>query len=830
MSTPQDIFDRFSDSSRKVLVTAQKIAEEMGSGIGSQHVLLALAVTPGSLSYDILTAYEVKVDRIRILLSLSGLRIRLPQGLTPELRQVVEIAALKASSFGHREIEPEHLLFAMVSESRSTAYEIILRLGVNPGHIRAELEEQLDAIAAEPEEMLSQRSGRAEGGASVRSRDSRSRVRTPALDYFGADLTTLAREGKLDPVIGRENEIQRTIQILSRRTKNNPVLVGEPGVGKTAIAEGLAQRMVEGQVSDALKDKRIVSLDLALLVAGTSYRGQFEERIKKVLQEIQQVGNIILFIDEVHSLVGAGSAEGSMDAGNIMKPALSKGQIRMIGATTLDDYRKYIEKDAALERRMAKVIISEPSMEETVEILRGLRLKYEQHHQVTITDEAVEAAAQLSTRYIQDRFLPDKAIDLIDEAGAAKHLGRVDKNPGVVALENKLEEIAGKKERAIDKQDFEMAAKLRDEEAATREKISKFTQKTGTPDRITREDIAKVVAQWTGIPVTDLVKDERERLLNLEERLTTHIIGQAEAITSIASALRRSRSGLSNPNRPIGSFLFLGPTGVGKTELVKVLAKEVFGREDALIKIDMSEFMERHNVSRLTGAPPGYVGFEESGKLTEAVRNKPYSVVLFDEIEKAHPDTFNILLQIFEDGYLSDAKGRRVSFKNTIVVMTSNLGTAELSRVGAIGFKSRGEAAKTAEKEYEEIKERLLSGLKEQFRPELLNRIDRIVVFRPLKPSDLREIVDIQIAELVARVQAEGITIKVTDPVKEILAKKGFDPEFGARPLRRTISELIEDPLSEKILSGEFKPGDTVKIDLPAGRHGAKGDTITFRK
>jgi ATP-dependent Clp protease ATP-binding subunit ClpC len=828
MPSNSEIFDRFSDSSRKVLVTAQKIAEEMGSGIGSQHLLLALAVTPGSLAYDILTAYEVKVDRIRVLLSLSGLRIRLPQGLTSELRQVLEIAALKASSLGHREVEPEHLLFGMVSESRSTAYEIILRLGVNPGHIRSELEEQFEAIATEPEEMMTPRA-RIDGGA-VRTREPRSRTRTPALDYFGIDLTAQAREGKLDPVVGREDEIQRTIQILSRRTKNNPVLVGDPGVGKTAIAEGLAQRIVSQDVPDALRDKRIVGLDLALLVAGTSYRGQFEERIKKVLQEIQQAGNVILFIDEVHSIVGAGSAEGSMDAGNIMKPALAKGQIRMIGATTLDEYRKYIEKDAALERRMAKVSVSEPSPEETLEILKGLRGKYEEHHQVKISDEAIKEAVSLSTRYIQDRFLPDKAIDLIDEAGAAKHLGKIDKEPGLVSLEKKLDEIAAKKDRAIGRQDFEEAAKLRDEEEELRDKIGKFTRKTGATDEITREDIAKVVGQWTGIPVTDLVKDERERLLNLEERLERYIVGQKEAITAIASALRRSRSGLSNPNRPIGSFLFLGPTGVGKTELVKVLAREVFGREDALIKIDMSEFMERHNVSRLTGAPPGYVGYEEAGKLTESVRNKPYSVVLFDEIEKAHPDTFNILLQILEDGYLTDAKGRKVSFKNTIVVMTSNLGTAELSRVGAIGFKSGGEATKTAEKEYEEIKERLLAGLKEQFRPEFLNRIDRIVVFRPLKPQDLREIVDIQIAELAGRVQAEGLNIKVTDPVKEILVKKGFDPEFGARPLRRTISELIEDPLSEKILSGEFKSGDSVKIDLPAGRHGAKGDVITFRK
>ena len=825
MPSPRDIFNKFSEAARRVLVATQKIAEDMNSGIGSQHLLLALAITPGTIAYDLLHAYNVKIDQIRLILSLSGLKNRLPHGLSPEMQRVLEGAALKSSHWGHQSIDPEHLLYAMVSDPKSIGYEVILRLGVNPSNLKQELEEQL--TEQDEHEVLEAEALPAtlEEETKVKTREPKAKMATPALDYFTVDLTRQAREGKLDPVIGREKEIQRAVQVLSRRTKNNPVLVGDPGVGKTAIVEGLAQRIEARDVPELLTEKRIVSLDLALLVAGTSYRGQFEERIKKVLQEVTQSGNIILFIDEVHTMVGAGSAEGSMDAGQILKPGLAKGQIRMIGATTLDEYRKHIEKDAALERRFQKILIEEPTEEETIAILQGLRPRYEQHHNVTITDEAILAAVALGKRYIQDRFLPDKAIDLIDEAAAATHLLPKEKSRALEAKQREVAEVTAKKEVSIEKQDFEEAARLRDKEQRLREELLLLQSRRGSRgDRpvIDREQIAAVVAMWTGIPVTSLVKDDRDRLLNLEALLKARIVGQDEAIGVIAKAIRRNKSGIGNPNRPIGSFLFLGPTGVGKTELVKVLAREIYGKEDALIKVDMSEFMERHNISRLVGAPPGYVGYEDAGKLTEGVRNRPYSVVLLDEIEKAHPEVFNILLQIMEDGVLTDAKGRRVSFRNAILVMTSNLGTEELTRA-SIGFKSPA-TERSAEHEFEQMKETVMQSLKERFRPEILNRLDKVIVFRPLGRGEIMQIVDLQLAELSERLAKEGIALRVDQMVKELIAEQGFDPNFGARPIRRTIADLIEDPLSQKIIEGKFKKGNRVQAHL------TKEKTIEFRK
>jgi ATP-dependent Clp protease ATP-binding subunit ClpC len=825
MPTPRDIFNKFSETARRVLVTTQKIAEDMNSGIGSQHLLLALAITPGTLAYDLLHAYNVKIDQIRLILSLSGLKNRLPQGLSPEIQRVLERAALAASHGGHRQIEPEHLLSAIVSDPKSVGFEVILRLGVNPSHLKQELENQL---SQEGETEMLEEEGLPEAifpEPRIRTRELKKTVATPALDYFTVDLTRLASEGKLDPVIGREKEIQRAIQILSRRTKNNPVLVGDPGVGKTAIVEGLAQRIVTGEVPNHLSDKRIVNLDLALLVAGTSYRGQFEERIKKILQEVTQAANIILFIDEVHTMVGAGSAEGSMDAGQILKPGLAKGQIRMIGATTQEEYRKYIEKDAALERRFQKILIEEPSEEETMAILKGLRERYEEHHRVRITDEAIAAAVSLSKRYIQDRFLPDKAIDLIDEASAATHLVPKEATKSQEEKQKEIVEMVTRKNEAIERQNFEEAARLRDREQKMREELLALQSRRGEEKDvpvIAREQIAAVVSMWTGIPVTSLVKDDRERLLHLEDLLKKRIIGQDEAISTIAQAIRRNKSGIGNPNRPIGSFLFLGPTGVGKTELVKVLAKEIYGKEEALIKVDMSEFMERHTISRLVGAPPGYVGYEEAGKLTETIRNHPYSVVLLDEIEKAHPDVFNILLQIMEDGYLTDAKGRKVSFKNTILVLTSNLGTEELTRA-SIGFKSEATLA-SAENEFTQMKETVMQSLKERFRPEILNRLDKIIVFRPLGREQIRQIVDLQLSELAERLQNEGVSIIVDQKVKDLIAEKGFDPHFGARPIRRTIADFLEDPLSEKMIEGRLKKGDRVRVGLK------KDKTVEFVK
>ncbi|HHX50137.1 MAG TPA: ATP-dependent Clp protease ATP-binding subunit, partial [Clostridia bacterium] len=647
---------------------------------------------------------------------------------------------------------------------------------------------------------------------------------TPTLDSFGRDLTSIAREGKLDPVVGRQKEIERVIQVLSRRTKNNPVLIGEPGVGKTAIAEGLAQRIVDNKVPETLANKRVVTLDMASLVAGSKYRGEFEERMRKVIQEIRTVGNIVLFIDELHTLIGAGAAEGAIDAANILKPALARGELQTIGATTIDEYRKHIEKDAALERRFQPIMVGEPTVEETIEILKGLRDRYEAHHRVTISDEALVAAAKLSDRYISDRFLPDKAIDLIDEAASRVRLDIHTAPPQVKELEARLEKTKNEKEAAVNAQEFETAASLRDEEQKIRSQLEQvkkaWNDKRGKEDSVVgEENIASIVSSWTGIPVTRLEEKETERLLKLEEILHKRVIGQEEAVKALAKAVRRARAGLKDPKRPVGSFIFLGPTGVGKTELARALAEALFGDEEAMVRLDMSEYMEKHTVSRLVGAPPGYVGYEEAGQLTEAVRRHPYSVILLDEIEKAHPEVFNILLQVLEDGRLTDAKGRTVDFRNTVIIMTSNVGAGTLRRQGRVGFGG----AETEADAYEKMKDNIMSELKKTFRPEFLNRVDEPVVFHSLNREHIKRIVDLMIEELNGRLQDHGLKVEVTPAAAEVLTNEGFDENFGARPLRRAILRLIEDPLSDGLLEGKFQEGDTILAEAEEGK-------IIFRK
>ncbi|HHY90266.1 MAG TPA: ATP-dependent Clp protease ATP-binding subunit, partial [Clostridiales bacterium] len=646
------------------------------------------------------------------------------------------------------------------------------------------------------------------------------RQSTPTLDRYGRDLTEMAREGKLDPVVGREREIERVIQILSRRTKNNPCLIGEPGVGKTAIAEGLAQRIVEGNIPEILKDKRVVSLDLASMVAGAKYRGEFEERLKKIMEELRQAGDVILFIDEMHTIIGAGAAEGAIDASNILKPALARGELQAIGATTIDEYRKHIEKDAALERRFQPILVEEPTVEETIEILKGLRDRYEAHHRVKITDEALEAAARLSHRYITDRYLPDKAVDLMDEAASKVRLKAVTQPSELKTLEEKLEELAKEKEEAISTQDFEKAAVIRDKEKQIREELSrqKDKWKTGQTDQITvgEEEIAETVSNWTGIPVSKLAEGESERLLKMESILHEKVIGQDEAIEAVSRAIRRARVGIKDPKRPIGSFIFLGPTGVGKTELSKALAEALFGDADAMIRIDMSEYMEKHTVARLIGAPPGYVGYEEGGQLTEKVRSKPYSVILFDEIEKAHPDVFNVLLQILDDGRATDGKGKVVDFKNTVIIMTSNVGASTIRRQRTLGFAGAVEDEK--KDAYEKMKENIMEELRKTFRPEFLNRIDEVIVFHPLEQEHIYQIVDLMVKDLEKKMAALNVHIEVTEAAKKFLGEKGFDQEYGARPLKRTITRMIEDKLSEEILKGTISKDDAIVADVEDGK------------
>ena len=811
--------NKFTPRAEESLRLAQEAAEEMGHGyVGSEHLLLGLMREEEGIAHRVLEEAGLTDDMICDVLHRSvgtGLSGAAPsQGLTPRAKSAVELAVSEASRTGAGYIGTEHLLMGLLREGNNMAIRVLRTVGIDPKKLYSAVVKKINEAP---------RAAAAAGGNSAApSREDGKKG--GALAEFTRDLTEAARSGKLDPVIGREKEIARVIQILSRRTKNNPVLIGEPGVGKTAIAEGLAQRIVAADVPEDLLDKRVLSLDLSGMVAGTKYRGEFEERIKNTINEVKKAGNVILFIDELHTIVGAGSAEGAVDAANILKPALSRGEIRVIGATTLNEYRKYIEKDAALERRFQPVQVGEPSQEASLEILKGLREKYEKHHSLQITDEALEAAVKLSARYINDRFLPDKAIDLMDEAASRVRMETEEISPELKSLEEKIAALAKDKEAAIEKQDYETAAKLRDIEKDYQEQVEmerEKRRKNNTQHRpVNADDIAAVVAGWTGIPVTRLTEDEGTRLLHMEDTLHERVVGQDEAVKAVARAIRRGRVGLKDPKRPIGSFLFLGPTGVGKTELCKSLAEAMFGDENAMIRIDMSEYMERHTVSRLIGSPPGYVGHEEGGQLTEKVRRKPYSVVLFDEIEKAHEDVWNILLQLLDDGRITDSQGRTVDFKNTVIVMTSNIGARSLTAMGSkLGFSAEErDSDPDAEKKFETAREQVMAELRQTFRPEFLNRIDDIIVFRPLTEEDIREVARRMLKTVSTRMETMGIHLDASDEAVAELAKEGFDPKYGARPLRRAIQSKVEDAVAEKMLDGTLKAGDTAKLTVENNR------------
>src|SRR5215203_2669076 len=805
-----DRFDKFTDRARKVLTLAQDEAQRFNHNyIGTEHLLLGLVREGEGVAARVLENMNVELAKVRTAVEFIIGRGDRPVvgevGLTPRAKKVIELAVDEARRLNHHYIGTEHLLLGLVREGEGIAAGVLERLGVN-----------LDKVRHAVIRVLSQSSSA--GPAQETKRASK----TPTVEALGINLTEAARADKLDPVIGREKEIERVIQILGRKTKNNPALIGEPGVGKTAIAEGLAHRIVAGDVPDILLNKRVLTLDIGSLVAGTKYRGEFEERLKKIIDELRNTNDAILFIDELHTLVGAGAAEGAIDAANILKPPLSRGELQCIGATTLDEYRKYIEKDAALERRFQPVMVEEPTLEQTIEILKGIRERYEQHHKVQITDDAVTAAADLSIRYITDRHLPDKAIDLIDEASSRVRLRHSSAPPDLRIAQKELDRITKEKDAAINAQEYESAATLREAEATARESVDAQradwqSQVSGDQPTVDEEDIAQVVAMWTGIPVTRIAQEESERLLHMEDALHNRVIGQEEAIETVSRAVRRARAGLKDPKRPIGSLIFLGPTGVGKTELAKALAEFMFGSEDTLIKIDMSEFMERHNVSRLVGAPPGYVGFDEGGQLTEAVRRKSYAVVLLDEVEKAHPEVFNILLQILEDGQLTDAKGRRVDFRNTIIIMTSNLGARQLQTNSSLGFRPvADDESGRAQQSYELMKEKVQTELKSSFRPEFLNRIDATVVFRSLTVDEIREIVDLMLKRVRDQLKAQNMNLEVTQAAKDQLIKLGWDPAFGARPLKRAIQSHIEDVLAEHLLLGRYTPGTTILVDANA--------------
>ncbi len=800
-----DRFDKFTERARKVLQLAQEEAQRFNHNyIGTEHLLLGLVREGEGVAAKVLANLGVDLNKVRsaveFIIGRGDRTVTGDIGLTPRAKKVIELSVDEARRLNHHYIGTEHLLLGLVREGEGIAAGVLESLGVSLDKVRNQVIYVLNQSAAYSQQ------------------ESRHASKTPVIDQLGMDLTAAARANKLDPVIGREREIERVIQILSRRTKNNPALIGEPGVGKTAIVEGLAQRIAAGDVPETLMGKRLLTLDIGSLVAGTKYRGEFEERLKKIIEEVKNSGNCVLFIDELHTLVGAGAAEGAVDAANILKPSLARGELQTIGATTLDEYRKYIERDAALERRFQPVLVEEPTVEETIEILRGIKERYEAHHRLEISDEALKAAAELAARYVPDRFLPDKAIDLVDEAASRVRMQRASTPPLLKDAMRGLESVQSEKESAISAQQYELAAELRDREAKLRSRIEKLesgwhSQQGAEKPVVTAEDIAHVVSMWTGIPVMRIAEEESTRLLQMESALRGRVIGQEEAITVISKAVRRARAGLKDPRRPIGSFIFLGPTGVGKTELARALAEFMFGSEDALIRIDMSEFMERHSVARLVGAPPGYVGFDEGGQLTEAVRRKSYSVILLDEIEKAHPDVFNILLQILDDGRLTDAKGRRVDFRNTIVIMTSNVGAELIRRQGTLGFNVGRDEARTAEEQYQKMKEKVLGEMKNLFKPEFLNRIDATVVFRSLNRDDLRQIIDLMLQRVRGELTEQRIKIEVTDAAKDLLMEKGFDPVFGARPMRRAIQNLIEDPMAEALLEGRFKSGDTVLID-----------------
>jgi len=809
-------FDKFTERARKVLALAQGEAQRFNHNyISTEHILLGLCAEGSGVAIRVLANLGVELSKIRssveFIIGRGETKSRGEVGLTPRAKKVIELAVDEARYLNHNYIGTEHLLLGLLREGEGVAAGVLGSLGITLEKSRAEITRFLN------QSLPQQRAGSGARGS----------TRTPTLDQLGIDLTAAAAAGKLDPVVGREKEQQRVIQILSRRRKNNPVLIGQAGVGKTAIAEAIAHRIASGNIPETLRGKRLLTLDIGALVAGTKYRGEFEERLKKVIQEIKASGNCLLFIDEIHTLVGAGAAEGAVDASSILKPSLARGEIQCIGATTASDYRKYVERDAALERRFQPILVEEPSMEDTVEILRGVKGRYEEHHDLLISDEALKAAASLASRYIPDRFLPDKAIDLIDEAASRVRIATLMSPLPMAELNKALETVRKDKDQAITNQQYEYAAELRDQEMKLEDKISKslldWKEEQGTEQvEVTEEDIAEVVSMWTGIPVTKIAGDETSRLLNMEEALHKRIIAQDEAIQLISRAVRRARAGLKDPRKPIGVFIFLGPTGVGKTELVRALAEFMFGSEDSLIRLDMSEFMERHTVARLVGAPPGYIGYEEGGQLTEAIRRKSYSAILFDEIEKAHPDVFNILLQIFDDGHLTDAKGRRVDFRNTIIIMTSNIGAETIRKEGTIGFISRADDTKVAQLSHTRMRDKLLEEMKKTFRPEFLNRIDGAVVFHSLNKEQILQIVDLMLFQVQTQLKEKEIGIEVTTEAKELLAEKGFDPTFGARPLRRTIQTMIEDPLSERILQGEFHAGDVVQLER-------EGDEIVFR-
>lgn len=805
-------FSNFTEKAREAIQNSHDIACEMGHGyIGSEHLLLGLLSVEDGVGSGTLSAqgvdYESARKKVEEMIGVSEpLSSQAELALTPRSKRVLELAAMEARKLGLGYIGTEHILAAIVRDGDGVAAQVLMALGVHMSNLY--------------QDIMSDMTGGAAVAGTAQKKPQRGSTKTPTLDQFGNDLTAAAKEGKFDPVIGRDTEISRVLQILSRRTKNNPCLIGEPGVGKTAVVEGLAQKIANGDVPEILKDKRLVSVDLSSMVAGAKYRGEFEERLKKAVEEVCAAGNVILFIDEIHTIVGAGSAEGAIDASNILKPSLARGEIQLIGATTVNEYRKYIEKDAALERRFQPVMVGEPTVDETIQILKGLRDRYEAHHGVKINDEAITAAAKLSQRYITDRYLPDKAIDLVDEAASKKRLSSMTAPDNIKELEKELENLSAQKQAAIVAQDFEKAAVLRDKEKNISEQVeqSKSKWKEGSSSNeqvVTGDDIADIVSEWTNIPVKKLAEEESHRLMNLEAALHERVIGQSEAVTAVAKAIRRGRAGLKDPKRPIGSFIFLGPTGVGKTELSKALAECMFGSEDSIIRVDMSEYMEKHSVSKFIGSPPGYVGFDEGGQLTEKIRKKPYSVLLFDEIEKAHPDVFNILLQVLEDGMLTDAQGRKVDFRNTVIIMTSNLGAKEILNTSSkLGFSSGGDEEKDGKNETDVIRSKVMAELKKAFRPEFLNRIDDIIVFERLKEDDIQKIARLMLRELGKRLEANEITAEFTDAAVAEIAKEGYDPMYGARPLRRAIQSKIEDMLSEEIIDGKVKPKESIIVDV----------------
>jgi len=818
------MFERFTEKAIKVIMLAQEEARRLGHNfVGTEQILLGLIGEGTGVAAKVLKSLGVNLKDSRIEVEKiigrgSGfVAVEIP--FTPRAKRVLELSLEEARQLGHNYIGTEHLLLGLIREGEGVAARVLENLGIDLTKVRTQVIRMLGETA--------------EVGSGAGS--SKGNVKTATLDEFGTNLTKLASESKLDPVVGRHAEIDRVVQILGRRTKNNPVLIGEPGVGKTAIAEGLAQRIQQGEIPDILEEKRVLTLDIGLLVAGTKYRGEFEERLKKIMEEIKSAGNVILVIDEVHTLIGAGAAEGAIDAANILKPALARGELQCIGATTLDEYRKHIERDAALERRFQPVMVGEPSIEDTIEILKGLRERYEQHHRLKITDEALDAAAHLGDRYISDRFLPDKAIDLIDEAGSRVRLINSKLPPEAKQIDKELREIQKQKEESVREQNFDQAGQLREKEIALSTKIKellenkKETQNENTlsdDESVTKnpldisqnpvvseEDVAHIVASWTGVPVQKLTETESVKLLNMEDTLHKRLIGQDEAVKAVSRAIRRARVGLKNPNRPIASFIFSGPTGVGKTELTKALASYFFGSEEAMIRLDMSEFMERHTVSKLIGSPPGYVGFNEGGQLTEAVRRRPYTVVLFDEVEKAHPDVFNLLLQLLEEGRLTDSKGRTVDFKNTLLIMTSNIGSKVIEKGGGgLGFEFSGESIEDSQ--YNRIKSLVNEELKQYFRPEFLNRLDEIIVFRQLTKDEVKDIAEIMLKEVFSRINEKGIKLNVTDAFKERLVEEGYNPSYGARPLRRAVMRLLEDSLAEEVLSGRIKDGDVALVDV----------------